>query len=263
MAGFYYFFRGRSADELARGEDLNHNLLAEYGLAEVLADVRKVITGANAGQCSVTNVGSNAGPGKSCGIVLTINTKHSGSPSLIGNDPARQIWTQVDEAKGLWIGVLKNELPRPEDLERYDTIFGPPVKDPQHHEWRIPIARLLSQGMPYGTLPQSYRFDAAGEPHPRLDKAYEWLWNLSGEIQDYYRVDGNGRQHSWLVKTAARLLAVNYRLGLRELNVLDDLGRGVLHKSTVGEIAQTSYGWDLLEEAKKNETDTTEANPLS
>ncbi len=264
MAGFYYFFRSRSLDEVAKGEDLNHNLLAEYGLAEVLADVRKVTNAATAGHCVATNVGSNAGPGKSCGVMLAINSKYTGAPCVVGNKPDRQQWFPVDEAKGLWIGVLKNELPRPEDLERHDIIWGVTVKDPQHHEWRIPICRLVSQGLPYGNLPQSYRFDAAGEPHPQLAKSHEWLWNFSGEIQDYFRADGNTKPHNWLVKAAATLLGVNYRLGLRELNVLDDLGRNVLHKLTVGRIAQTCYGYDLAEEAKKNEPpESTEPSPPS
>lgn len=251
MAGFYYFFRGRTADELARGEELNHNLLAEYGLTEVLHDVRKV-----SAHASVSNVNSNAGPGKSCGVVLTVGCKYSGAPAAIGNHPDLQHWAPIDEERGCWIGVLKNSLPRPEDLERFEVIFGGRVADPQHYEWLIPVARCVPQGMPYGTLPQAYRFNAAGEPQPVLDKAWEWLWNLSGEVIDWYRKADSGQNppESWLIKTAARLLAVNYRLGVHELNLLHDLGRTILHKSTVGKIAQTSYGWEILEEAKKNET---------
>lgn len=259
MAGFYYFFRGRSPDDVARGEELNHNLLAEYGLAEVLADVRKVPAHA-----AVSNVGSNAGPGGSCGTVLTINSKYTGAPHLVGNWPDRQHWMAADPEKGLWIGVLKHELPRPEELERFSVIYGPEVIDPQHYAWRIPIARLVAQQMPYGTLPQSYRFSADGEPQPVLDKAYEWLWQLAGEIKDYYAADGKSKPHGWIVKQVARLLGVNYRVGIHELNLLHDLGRPVLHQTTIGPMAQTSYGYELIEEAKKNEPPVlTEANPPS
>lgn len=248
MAGFYYFFRNRSIDEVARGEDVNHNLLAEYGLAEVLADVRKVPAHA-----SVSGVGSNAGPGKSCGTVLTVGSRFTGSPSLVGNDPARQHWVEVQPGR-LWLGVMKNELPRPEDVMRLNTIGGYTVTDRQYLQWLIPVARAVPENMPYGMLPQSYKFSADGEPQPILDPQFQWLWDLSGEIMDWYRAAdvGEPRPHAWLIKTAARLLGVNYRLGMNELNLLHDLGRSILNEITVGKICQACYAYEVLQEAKKN-----------
>lgn len=259
MAGFYYFFRGRTVEDLAHGEEINHNLLAEYGLAETLSDVRKA--NAAGGQAIVSNVGSNAGPGKSCGTVLTVNCRFTGSPRLIGNDPAQQHWVAANEEKGLWIGVLKGELPRPEELMRLETIGGYRVTDRQHYEWLIPVARAVPEKMPFGMLPQSYKFGSDGEPQPILDPKYQWLWDLSGEIMDWYRDSdaGQPRPHAWLVKTAAKLLGVNYRVGLAELNLLHDLGRSILNETTVGRICQACYGYEILEEAKKNSPEKEES----
>lgn len=258
MAGFYYFFKDRRADEIARGEELDHSLLTHYGLHLTLADVRKVPAHA-----TLSNVGSNAGPGHSCGAILAISCKYTGAPAIVTNAPNLQRWKCIDEAKGLWLGVLKDDLPRPEVLERFTVIRGGRVTDPQHYEWIVPVARALAQGMPYGTLPQSYHFDDAGEPQPVLDKAYEWLWQLAGEIKDWYVASETDqpRPHAWLVKTAARLLAVNYRLGLHELNLLQECGRSVLHQQTIGAICQACYGWEVLEEAKKNSATTSSASP--
>lgn len=247
MAGFFYFFKNKRVDDLARGEEINHNLLAEFGLAEVLADVRKAPAHATA-----TTVGSNAGPGNSCGAILTVGTKHSGAPAHIGNHPDRQHWVPLNDAGDAWIGVMKNELPRPEDLERFEIIYGGLVTDRQHLEWIVPVCRAAQEGMPFGTLPQSYSFDANGEPLPQLDSSFRWLWNLSGEIQDYYRPGQKERDFKWLVKAALKLLAVNYRIGVRELNLLHELGRPILTNNTAARIAQASYGWEVLEEAKKN-----------
>ena len=258
MAGFYYFFKNRSADELAKGEDITQSLLSQYGLAEVLSDVRKVDGRGGAGHATVTTVGSNAGPGGSCGSILTVGTKHSGAPSHVGNHPDRQHWVPLNPAADAWIGVLKNELPRPEDLERFEVIYGGLVTDRQHLEWIVPVCRAVSDGMPFGTLPQSYTFDANGQPQPQLDSSFKWLWQLSGEVQDDYRPGQKERDFNWLVKTAMKLLAVNYRIGQHELNLLHELGRPVLSNNTVGRIAQASYGWEVLQEAKKNSPDTEE-----
>lgn len=251
MAGFYYFFKNRRVDEIARGEELDVALLTHYGLHETLADVRKVPLHA-----TLSNVGSNAGPGNSCGALLVIGSKYTGAPDIvtITHPKDLQKWVCVNEEKGLWLGVLKADPPRPQDLERFKVIGGGTVTDPQHYEWTLPVARALAHGMPYGTLPQSYRFDEQGEPQPVLDKAYEWLWNLAGEVKDWYVASDseNRRPHAWLVKTAAKLLGVNYRVGIPELNLLQEVGRSVLHQQTVGAICQACYGWEVLEEAKKN-----------
>ena len=252
MAGFYYYFPNRSPAELVQGEELNHNFLAEFGLSEVLADVRRIPLHGHVGP-----VNSNAGPGKTCGVVLTVNGKYAGPPPKTGNWPDLQTWKPLRADKTAWIGVMKNELPRPEDLERLDIVFGPKVKDEGHYEWRVPCARAVHHGMPYGNLPQSYRFNDEGEPLPVLNSRWEWLWQLSGEIVDFYRAETTDQRkpEAWLVKQAARLLAVNYRLGLAELNFLFDLGRPVLQKDQVHLIAQASYGFEVLEEVKKKSPD--------
>ena len=65
--------------------------------------------------------------------------------------------------------------------------------------------------------------------------------------------EGRDKQpFGWLVKMAARILAVNYRLGPAELNVLADRGSPVLTSDTVHAICQAAYGWEVREEAKKN-----------
>lgn len=257
---FYYFLPRIAKETVQIGDELSPAVLAEHGLAEILADVRRVPAHA-----AVSYVHNSNGPGGQPGTIITPVSKHNGA-GLIGNLPDRQTWVAVGDGKKLWVGALTKSPPSPLDLERWQTIGGYRVADPQSYEWLVPVARAPQ--MQFGTLPQSFTFGPAGEVIPNLQPQYQWLWELGRDIRDWYVAESGPSKEAtpaeqaahvrlpftWLVREAARILGVNYRVGLAELNLLHTLGRSVLTQSTVHAICQTVYGWEVFEEAKKNET---------
>lgn len=262
----FYYFLPVSKDKLQVGDELDRDVLAEHGLADVLADVRRVPAHA-----SVCGVSGNKGPGGQSGVIVAPVSKHRGVPGIVGNDPLRQAWRPRGKA---WVGIATGAIPTPLDLERWKTIGGYKLEDPQHYEWQVPVAR--ASWMEFGTLPQSYKFDERGEPVPNLQPEFVWLWTLAGLVHDWYlsqeppedatpaeRAEHQPRPFAELVKAAARVLAVNYRVGLAELNFLHDLGRPVLTQQTVHAICQTLFGWEVLEEAKKKQPAAAEPAPAS
>jgi len=260
---FYYFLPIVTPEHVREGQYFRPGVLEQYGLESVLGDIRKVPEHA-----AVTGVRSAVGPGQQVGTVVTPVSKARGAPPLTGNDPARQKWTEgpLDKATGQpkhWVGYAISDPPTPADLERWDTVVGAIVTDPKGWEWKVPVARAPSET--YGVLPQSFTFSADGEPLPHLEPNYVWLWELAGQIRDWYvRLAGPADDASppekaayeepklaELVKHAARLLAVNYRVGLTELSLLHALGKPALTTMTVHAICKAAYGWDLEQEAKK------------
>jgi hypothetical protein len=261
---FYYFLPQLTCEQVVEGELLRRDVLAAAGLAEILADVRKVPAHA-----AVNYVRTPVGPGKQVGTVISPVSKAHGS-GFVGNDPAKQRWVpgpltthHSPPTPAYWVGSLIGNPPTPPDLERWSVLGGAIVTDKCGWEWRVPIARAPQQ--PFGSLPQTYTFDAAGEPQPHLDPAYQWLWDLAGEIRNWYvRAAGPPEdatpaeqaayvppKFAELVKHAARILQVNYRVGPLELNLLHELGRPVLSQLLVHGICQACYGWEIEDEAKK------------
>jgi len=256
----YYFLPRIPKERVAIGDELDRELLAAAGLADVLADVRRVPLHA-----AVSYVHDSVGPGQQPGTVITPVSKHRGV-GLVGNFPDQQTWRPLGDGKNAWVGALTKEPPTPLDLERWQPIGGLKVSDPASYEWLVPVARAANIGMPYGTLPQSYSFGADGEPVPSLLPAFAWLWELGAEIRDWYASqqapEGDGvtpeeraahraQPLAWLIKAAAKVLGVNYRVGLAELNLLHELGRPVLTQETAHTICQQVVNYDLVEEAKK------------
>lgn len=270
MPGFYYYFPNVTAEQLSRNGQLNREILASAGVDELLADVVRVPQHA-----AVCDVHKGRGPGGTSGVVLGISTRHGGSPPHVGNFPDRQKWIPREDLQRAapvpagqpiqcYLGWLETDPPASRDLERWAMVPGYTVNDAHNYEWQIPVGRSPREGFEYGTLPQSYLL-ADGEAAGVLQPSYQWLWELSGRIRDWYRNDDGPAegatpeeiaQHQrppfgWLVVQAARLLAVNYRVGHAELNALHRVGREVLTQATVHAICQASFDWQIVDEAKK------------
>jgi hypothetical protein len=256
----YYFLPRIAKERVARGDELDRELLAAHGLAEVLADVRRVPE-----HGSVSFVHDSVGPGQQPGTVITPVSKHRGQ-GPIGNLPGQQTWQPIGDGKKAWVGALTKDPPSPLDLERWKLVGGLDVIDPGSHAWTVPVARAAGMGLEFGTLPQSYTFNADGEPIPNLLPQYAWLWELGAQIRDWYasqtppegddvtpeeRAAFRPRPVAWLIKAAAKVLGVNYRVGLAELNLLHELGRPVLTQETAHTICQQVVNYELVEEAKK------------
>lgn len=260
MASFYYFLPGVTKDQLQDAGRLRREPLQAAGIDTLLFDVTRTpqhVSLAETHRCS--------GPWESTGTMLALVNRHSGVPNLVVPDFTRQQWKPRGNSKKCWIGVLKGEPPLPEELERWEQIAGAVMTDPGHYEWRVPVARMPAEGLPFGHLPQSYVFSDAGEPEGRLQPAYQWLFDLSGQLRDWYVQTqdpddeasvGEKAAHekppfTWLVKQAARVLGVNYRVEMPELTFLHELGREVLTQATVHGVCQATFAFDLVVEAKK------------
>lgn len=250
MASFYYFLPGVTKEQLHDAGRLKREPLAAAGIDEVLFDVDKTpqhVSLAETHRCS--------GPWESTGTMLSVVSRHTGVPELVTPDFTRQVWRPRGDGKKCWIGAIKGEPPLPEELERWQQINGYTLPDAGKYEWRIPVARMPDPAWQFGHLPQSFVFDSAGEPQANLQPAYQWLFDLAGQLREWYRDSGNDSEErkpfSWMVKQAARILGVNYRVGFPELTFLHELGRTVLTQTTVNGICQALFSFDLIEEAKK------------
>lgn len=264
MASFYYFLPGVTKDQLKDGDRLNRQVLAAAGIDELLFDVVK-----HPQHVSLCETHRCSGPWETTGTMLAIVNKHTGVPELTSPDFTRQLWKPRGDGKKCWLGVLKGDPPLPQELERWEVIPGWKLEDAGHYEWLVPIARMPHPDWQFGHLPQTYVFSDVGEPEGRLQPAYQWLFDLSGQVRNWYvrmeepdegasvaeRAAHEKPPFTWLVKQAGRILGVNYRVGLPELTFLHELGRGVLSQTSVHGVCQAVFGFEVLEEAKKKPTD--------
>jgi hypothetical protein len=253
---FNYFLPGRTKTQLVQGDKLDREVLRTLGLDEVLADVSKVEAHA-----SVLDVRNGCG-GKAGAVIAPVRKYRGVLPQFFSHD--LMTWKEIRPGQ-LWLGWMSGDTPLPQDLERWEVIGGAELTDDSGGVWTLPIARAPHMGFPYGTLPQSYSFDTEGEPKAHLEPAYQWLWDLSGEIRDWYAADEGPDSEatpaeraahrqlpfSDLVKYAARIVGVNYRVGTAELSVLHERGCRLLKRSAVHAICQAAYGWEVEQEAKK------------
>ncbi len=133
--------------------------------------------------------------------------------ALIGYDTANATATAFDPAV----------------LRRRRIIGGGDIKDSMDLErkWHIPTAR--SPAMAYGMLSTRWEPNPGGGMKRVLDKHDQWLWDLSGEVQDYLIWARNPQEERpqwrdpWAIETAIAILGVNYRIGRPELAALADM----------------------------------------
>lgn len=255
---FYYWLPKLDKEKVGKGGRLCRETLAAAGLADVLADVLEVPA-----HCSLA--GEGKGPDGGPGVLLTPVSKAHGVPEWVVYRPELMQFKPIGDGSKCWIGALIGNPPTPHDLERRQVFGGGEAEDAGGWKWQIPIARATHWDKPYGVLPQNYTFDAAGEPVSQLETKWRWLWDLAGQIRDWYvqstppddeatpeaKAAHKPPEFNQLVKWAAQVLAVNYRVGPAELNLLHDMGRSILSQQVVHQICQATYGWEVLVEAKK------------
>jgi hypothetical protein len=262
---FNYFLPGATKEQVAKGDKLDHDVLRNFGLGDALSDVHRVPEHA-------TVIDQKIGPAGGPGAVIAPVNPYKGPPDCFC-DPLYQVWEACRGGR-YWIGYSKRHDPKrvpfqaitPQDIERFDALGGVPVADHGGREWAIPVCRAPNFGFEFGTLPQSYTLDPeSGETQSHLQTDFAWLWDLAGQIRDWYIADLGPTEDatpaekaafkkpefSKLVGFAARLLGVNYRISPVELNVLHKLGVQLLTRDSVHPICRAAYGWEVLELAKK------------
>jgi hypothetical protein len=206
-----------------------------------------------------------AGPGKAAicdaqidgvmGLLFTPNVDGRFARE-IGYKAGSQTWMKASGK--VWIGWEKDDQPGPKELERPELIRGYTVSDEAGNQWCVPIARS-PRGM--ATLPSDLVWDVeTGEPQSQRKPAYDWLWELSGEIFDYLNNPNRPADLPWLRKSALKIMQVNYRISPLELNAFQAMGRCVIDEMRANLIALALIDNEIVEavagndEAKKNET---------
>lgn len=222
MPGFYYFVE-LPTDQLAPQGTLAEDVLADCGLADVLADCRVVNT-------DVILSGCEKGPGGVPGIVITPIPVGRELTETVQYRPQKQTWAEVAGPKARhWIGWLTDAPPGPDDLRRKKLVPGRDVAGASERLWTIPIARSPVGG---ATLPQNIIF-AGGEPVTTVKPQFAELWEMSGRVWDLVFSPANEdakteMSNAELIRIVMAAIATNYRVGPAEISALESAGVAML-----------------------------------
>jgi hypothetical protein len=221
MSGFIYFLPTELTQLVIDGQ-LQHSALGPQ-LSTVLADVNDVPN-----DCIATPV--KFGPDDQPGTVLFPMSPGVDIPKVPGFVPETQSWHQPPGASPrFWLG-FDGDPPRPEHFARSTQVLGYVMPDAHGRSWAVPMIRGLDR--PYGALPCDYEFGEDFLPAEVLRAQYRSLWNDSARAWDAYD-ESKGMPDSFAAQFVARCLAVNYRVGPAELNLLGELGLSVFDKRSV------------------------------
>jgi hypothetical protein len=156
--------------------------------------------------------------------------------------PDSQIWKKK---KGLWIGHSKDHIPKSEDLARSEVYHSYAVDDEFGEQWLIPIIR--SQDPSRGSLPVDVGWDDDGNYFERTKRKFQRLWEIAGKFRDMI-LGLIPKDERWMAEAVLEVLQLNYRVGIRELGMLDDAGNSVLDSERVATIGLCIIEFDLVEE---------------
>lgn len=252
MSAFFYFFESITANQLAPSGRLDRGVLLEYGLDDVLSDVRDVPDHAI---ITPTTKGPSGLPG-----VLLFPVVNGESPKIPAmHDGMQWSHSQIGNRKGPapWIGILPAEPPRPEELLRSPNFPGYHVADRHGRSWSVPIIRGLDR--PYGTLPTDFEWsDDDFTPRPVLRQRYQQLWDDSARVWDLCYESGTPQQLAdpWVAGFVARLLSINHRVGPRELNILRSIDLAPFDAASIVDFASAAVDVHAVIEFTKSQKKT-------
>lgn len=290
MAGLYYFLPDMTRDRLVPKGDrlLDREVLEARGLGDVLNDCQLIDE-------HVTVSEATTGPDGRSGIVLYPKRTDGELPKVLQYRPEQQTWLPVphgQEKPLRHIGWLNEQPPQPVDLERRQTYAGYSVKDQNETAWSIPIAR--SPSAVSGSLPVEYEPDDSGVWKSVLKADFQGLWDLSGEVWDYWNppdvICGGCKElaldrgpgavcpncdhqpmpfdpqrvekftDQWQLNAVTAILGVNYRIDRWELLALRRADCNVLDDKFVGNVLLAVIDFDFVTVSKKKEP--TDSNPV-
>lgn len=186
------------------------------------------------------------GPDKGSGVIVT--TDKNLKPEY---KPDGQIWEQaVFLGKGklnFWVGLDKENPPKPEDLKRSEMIgfYSPRLGD--GNEWLIPTGRVYPEGTP---LPKVRRIDEEGkikrivkDRYLELYTAADKVWSVTAEKENITDTE------EWEICRTA--LQANYRISDTEISMLNLLDETSAMKLIF--VALIDYvNWPEFQEALSN-----------
>jgi len=159
--------------------------------------------------------------------------------SLVGYFPDRQTWTLAAWlGDGVWIGVDGDV--EPESLERDEIVPGHLVTLADGRQWRIPVARMVSEVGAFVALPTRRSLDESGKwVAGEVVERYSRLWDYAsrywdavfGSAQEVADSDGEERvsltfDFDGQTDAAVEALSANYRIGKGEASALEILDDG-------------------------------------
>jgi hypothetical protein len=255
MAGLMYYLPGHTAgvtEETLRGRQLGHLLESEPQGIDTAAIVN--------------------GPDGAAGTIVAIQPRANGAapaPMVRGYQATEQTWQRVP-GRTFWIGWQTSAPPRPVDLQRSDRFAGHDVRLHDRQRWHVPVVRMAQGDC---AMPRAYQLDEHGnarlQPMPeyaalwqQVGKAYAWWYGLIDLASFRHSHGREPRDDEWnelfpdpildtegeRAETALQLLALNYRVSIAEVSVLQ-----LLTTAEVGRVLQAAIDWPTVEQdLKKN-----------
>lgn len=253
MTAFFYFVGQLTSDQVKLAELPGH-------LPGIFADCEQPLRDVHAVDVP------GKGPSHEPGVILYAPGVSGEMPDRLGYYPGErsQRWLATADPR-VWIGWDVLQPPGPEDLQRKRVHVGYDVTDSHRRIWKIPVARSPDDNRV--TLPSNYLMGGDGKVTKQLKSEFDWLWQVAGEIWNWFNTPDSPADHDrlWLAAQAADILGVNYRAAWPEINALAAMDTAVLDDDTTMAIVTSVIDVDILREAaavaeKKSEP---EAPPIS
>lgn len=252
MGLFLYYLPGKQVGALTRDD------IRAAGLADVLCDCLESQLAFQ--RRLIVNQVHARGPDGSSGVILTTQPALGQEiPHKLGYYPAEQTWSAVrgqgsgvrHQAESLltpdscplspayYLGYDNTHKPTPEFLARPELVSGYEHELGDGRYWTCPTIRHYGRSP---NLPRTMGLDAEGVFGMRVLPAFEWAWQLSGEIWERVFVAPN---LPWpdAFRLAVGALSLNYRIGPHEASAL-----GLVTTSNFQSIFDAAIDWPKVSE---------------
>lgn len=238
MATPVYFIAGHKADSLFPGERVDREVLRKLGMADLWRDT----LADKAVDWLATEWLSNKTPGNTPGMFVSALPVESHRPPRTVTQFDDGSWRWLAGENGVWLGIDTLAPVKPEDVERRNQYKGHWVELADGNEWLIPVIRRpvwgqktiktddgedrqvdgFLDGIP--RLSQIMTMDPATRRVTRSIRPVDQrIWDWSASFYPLVYSDGFNQtaplpQDEETFAFAASLLAMNYRVGLAEIN---------------------------------------------
>ena len=201
---------------------------------------------------------TSRGPDGTPGVLMTVGS------AKLGWFEHGQTWMK-DHGGRFWAGFYTDDRPTPADLQRPSLIGGYRVRLEDGNEWLVPIARQFPEG---SQLPRTLLLGPDGKLVAEIRAEYIALWksacrvwqSIAGQQPTAKNEIHTDLEEATCWRIAIEALAVNYRLGVTEANLLRLIGSQTLPQIMMLLIdwptyqAATAVPVDDAARSKKNET---------
>jgi hypothetical protein len=222
MAPPIYFFPAVRLSQILADGRLNRTFLETRGLERTFRDVADPRRDASLFELTA------AGPGGASGTMLCALPVSGDAPPRLGYFPDQQQWTEFREfgqpEHAYWVAIDKEHPPTPDDLRRRVTFAGYDV-ELAGQQWHVPVIRNPNGGT---GLPTTWKVAAGGVVQESIREEWRLLFESFGRAIFLFN-DPDGPypleiDRAEALELCLDALAVNYRVGLAEQNLLGLIG---------------------------------------